>query len=88
MSEREFASLLHRFREDGRHLPDEQFHLLYQQVNTMFWNSPDSVGVGASGLDGVTYSVILYEIPPFVRLADLQAVGGDPGKALAGLFTG
>lgn len=81
MSEGEFASLLHRFREDGRHLPDEQFHLLYQQVNTMLWNSPDSVGEGASGLDGVTYSVILYEIPPFVRLADLQAVGGDPGNA-------
>lgn len=81
MSEREFALLMHRFREDGRHLPDQQFHLLYQQINTMFWNSPDSVGEGASGLNGITYSVILYELPPFVRLADLHAVEGDPGNA-------
>ena len=80
MSEREFAALLHRFREDGRQLSDEQFHVLYQQVNTMFWSSPDSIGTGASGLDNATYSVILYEIPPFVRLTDFEAVEGDPGN--------
>ena len=80
MSEMEFNALLHRFRQGGRQLPDSQFHLLYEQINTMFWNSPDSLGKGASGLENTTYSVILYEIAPFVSINDVEAVQGDPGN--------
>ena len=72
--------LLHRFREDGRQLADEQFHLLYEQINTMFWSSPNSLGQPMSGLQNATYNVVLYEIPPFVRLEDFEALNGDPGN--------
>ena len=77
MSQQDFSQLTHRFRDGGEQLSDAQFHLLFQQINTMFWNSPESLGAGgASGMANTTYSVVLYEIPPFVRLSDLEGASG------------
>lgn len=80
LSPQDFSQLTHRFREGGERLSDAEFHLLFEQINTMFWNSPDSVGAGASGLANATYSVVLHEIPPFVRISDLEGAA-DPGNA-------
>ena len=80
MSEEDFSVLLRRFRSGGQHLSDEHFRLLYEQVTAIFWNSPNSPGRGASGLENSTFSVVVYEVPPFVLLKDIEGVQGDPGN--------
>lgn len=81
MSNEEFSSLLNRFSEGSKQLSDESFHLLYNQVNTMFWNNPNSLNKGLNNsLENAVYSVILYDIPPYVKIKDIEGVRGDPGN--------
>ena len=68
--------LVHRFRQGSSQLSDEHLHLLYEQVNNIVWTASES----ASALANVTYNVVLYDVPPFVRLNDVEGLKGDPGN--------
>ena len=70
LTERDFSMLVHRFRQGSSQLSDEHLHLLYEQVNNIVWTASES----ASALANVTYNVVLYDVPPFVRLNDVEGL--------------
>jgi len=83
LSETEFSRVLAKFRREAKDLSEEHLRQAITQVTDIIqWDSPDSVSKDFSdSMEGQTYDVILYYMPPFVQFDDKNGLT-DPGNAM------